>query len=109
MIIGGRVQDVGAAHTHRTLGCKPRGRRAAARAQTGKLPLIELEAEGAEALRARGADCLAIFLMPPSQAAFEARLRGWLAEGEADIAARQVGLRARRQPAGMRAAWRANP
>ena len=62
---------------------------------TGKLPLIEQEAEGAEALKARGVDCLTIFLMPTSQEAHEARVRAWLTESDDEIAARQVRARAR--------------
>jgi guanylate kinase len=58
----------------------------------GKLPLLQLEAEGAEALKAKGVDCLAVFLMPPSQEVHEARVRRWLAESDTDIAARQVGV-----------------
>jgi hypothetical protein len=57
----------------------------------GKLPLLQLEAEGAEALKARGADCLTVFLAPPSQDVHEARVRRWLAESDEEIAARQVG------------------
>jgi len=51
-----------------------------------------LEAEGVEALKARGVDCLTIFLLPPSQEVFEARLRSWLTESDGEIAARQVGV-----------------
>lgn len=67
---------------------------------TGKLPLLQLEAEGAEALKAKGLDCLNIFLMPPSQEAHEERVRRWLTETDEEVAARQVGpLRGRGQQA----------
>lgn len=56
----------------------------------GKLPLLGLESDGAEALKQRGVDCLTIFLMPPSAEVHEARLRAWLSESDADIAAQQV-------------------
>ena len=56
----------------------------------GRLPLLELESDGAEALKARVVDCLTIFLAPPSAAAFEARLRAWLTESTAELAARRA-------------------
>jgi guanylate kinase len=59
----------------------------------GKLPLLELEAEDAEALKARGVDCLTIFLMPASCEAYERRLRAWMTLSDAEIEARQVGAK----------------
>lgn len=59
----------------------------------GKLPLLEMEAEGLAMFKSRqeGAiDCLSIFLQPGSIEEHEARLREWLAEGEADLAARRL-------------------
>ncbi|KAF8071222.1 GLTP1 [Scenedesmus sp. PABB004] len=56
--------------------------------KSGKLPLLELEAEGAEALRARGVDCLAIFLSPPSIEAHAQRLEAAATESEEEIAQR---------------------
>lgn len=67
--------------------CKPHTRK-----NIGKLPLLELEAEGAEALKAKGVDCLTIFLAPPSEEVFDSRLRAWLTESDEEIAARQVCL-----------------
>jgi hypothetical protein len=54
----------------------------------GKLPLLELEAEGVEALRKSKADCLTIFLQPPDLEVHEGRLRTYLTETEAEIAER---------------------
>lgn len=57
---------------------------------TGKLPLMELEAEGAEAIKLlKGVDCLTIFLAPPSIDAHEQRLKQWATESDEEIAERQ--------------------
>ncbi len=56
----------------------------------GKLPLLELEVEGAQALRiARSLDCLTIFLAPPSVPVYEERVRSWLTEDDATLATRR--------------------
>jgi hypothetical protein len=59
--------------------------------QAGKLPLLELEAEGAEAIKlGRGVDCLTVFLAPPSLELHEQRLRDWATESDEEIAERQA-------------------
>lgn len=56
----------------------------------GKLPLLELEAEGAEAIKlGKGVDCLTVFLAPPSLELHEQRLRDWATESDEEIAERQ--------------------
>jgi guanylate kinase len=55
---------------------------------SGKLPLLELEAEGAAAIKARGIDCLTIFLRPPSEQVFADRVTSWLTESDEEISAR---------------------
>lgn len=57
----------------------------------GKLPLLELEAEGAEAIKlGKGVDCLTVFLAPPSLELHEQRLRDWATESDEEIAERQA-------------------
>lgn len=57
----------------------------------GKLPLIELEVEGAEAVKlSKGIDSLTIFLAPPSLEVFEQRLVGWATESDEEVADRQA-------------------
>lgn len=47
--------------------------------------LLEIETEGARQVRERRADAIAIFLLPPSLAALEARLRGRGTEDRAEV------------------------
>jgi guanylate kinase len=57
----------------------------------GKLPLLELEAEGAEAIKmGRGVDCLTVFLAPPSLELHEQRLKDWATESDEEVAERQA-------------------
>jgi len=57
----------------------------------GKLPLMELEAEGAEAVKlTKGIDSLTIFLAPPSLELFEQRLNAWATESDEEVAERQA-------------------
>ena len=56
---------------------------------SGKLPLLELEAEGVAQLKARNIDSLAIFLHPGAVEQYQERLTAWLRESEEEIAARQ--------------------
>eukprot|EP00775_Hariotina_reticulata_P013032 gene13032-13161_t len=59
--------------------------------KSGKLPLIELEAEGAEAVKlSKGIDSLTIFLAPPSLEVFEQRLVGWATESDEEVVDRQA-------------------
>lgn len=67
--------------------------------RSGKLPLLELEGEGVEMMKAQGIDCLKLFLKPPSSDVFQERLHDWLKESDKDIAARQVRLA--RYPGGL--------
>eukprot|EP00879_Flechtneria_rotunda_P024046 GHRR01025468.1.p1 GENE.GHRR01025468.1~~GHRR01025468.1.p1 ORF type:complete len:822 (+),score=235.91 GHRR01025468.1:119-2584(+) len=58
--------------------------------KSGKLPLLELEAEGAEAIKfAKSIDCLTIFLAPPSLEEHEQRLKAAITESDDEIAERQ--------------------
>lgn len=52
-----------------------------------RLALLDLDVEGAAALRAAGVDCLTLFLTPTSIQEFERRLRLWLTESDATIGA----------------------
>jgi guanylate kinase len=56
--------------------------------KSGKLPLIELEAEGTAALKAKGIDSLAVFLQPTSTEEFKDRLLASLKEAEEEVEAR---------------------
>lgn len=59
-------------------------------AVAGKLPLLELETEGVEAIKAKSVDCLTIFLAPPSLDVHEQRLKDWATESDEEIAQRQA-------------------
>lgn len=50
--------------------------------------LLEIETEGARQVRARRADACLVFLLPPSRAALERRLRGRGTDGEEEVARR---------------------
>lgn len=52
--------------------------------------MLDIEAEGAEAIRAKGVDCLTIFLTPPSISTYEDRLKAWLTETDEEIRQRQA-------------------
>jgi hypothetical protein len=55
---------------------------------SGKLPLLELEVEGVEALKGpHGLDCLALFLKPPSQELHEQRIQQWSLPSKEDAEA----------------------
>eukprot|EP00882_Tetradesmus_deserticola_P025786 GHRQ01028352.1.p1 GENE.GHRQ01028352.1~~GHRQ01028352.1.p1 ORF type:complete len:220 (+),score=94.86 GHRQ01028352.1:141-800(+) len=59
--------------------------------QAGKLPLLELEAEGAEAIKlGKGVDCLTLFLAPPSIELHQQRLTSCATETDEEIAERQA-------------------
>ncbi|MCU0670060.1 MAG: guanylate kinase [Myxococcota bacterium] len=51
----------------------------------GRDVLLEIETEGARQVRERRGDAIAIFLLPPSLAALEARLRGRGTEDRAEV------------------------
>jgi len=42
----------------------------------GRFPLLNIDVQGAASLRSSGLDCLRVFLLPPSEAELEKRLRG---------------------------------
>jgi guanylate kinase len=57
--------------------------------RAGKLPLLELEAEEAEAVKVtRGVDCLTLFLAPPSLEVHQQRLQDAATESDAEVAER---------------------
>lgn len=57
----------------------------AAVAATGKCCVLDIDVQGARSVRAAGLPCTFVFVMPPSLAELEARLRGRGTEGEESI------------------------
>ncbi len=55
----------------------------------GEDVLLEIDWQGARQVRARAGDCVGVFILPPSRAALEARLRGRGQDGE-DVIARRM-------------------
>lgn len=60
--------------------------------KSGKLPLLELEAEGLTAIKgySKPIEVLSIFLTPPSEEVFKQRVVEWLTESDEEIRARMV-------------------
>jgi guanylate kinase len=54
----------------------------------GRDVLLEIDWQGARQIRARASDCVSIFILPPSRAALEERLRSRRTDSEAVIARR---------------------
>lgn len=66
---------------------------------SGRLPLLDMEAEAAEQMKSAGVDCLTIFLRPPSITVHKQRLERWLTEDDATIAQRQAAAQLERAAA----------
>lgn len=85
MIEGGRLLEWADVHGHR-YGTSFAEYEAASAA--GQDLLLDIDVQGAAQVRARFKDALAVFILPPSAAALEARLRGRAQDTEAAIQTR---------------------
>lgn len=52
----------------------------------GKIPLLDVESlQAVQQFRRAGAECLSVFLRPPSTEAYAARVRSWLSETDRSV------------------------